>query len=65
MTGAENIFNRAVILRTLVGIFNQQADTGARSAPFKDAGEDFDLVWLATLRGVTRGARTATVKVVL
>ena len=61
----EQIFDRAVILRTLIGVLNQQTDTGPGGNAFEDAGEDFDLIRLATLRGVTRGTRATTIEVVL
>ncbi len=57
--------DRAVILRTLIGVLNQQTDTGPGGNAFEDAGEDFDLIRLATLRGVTRGTRATTIEVVL
>ena len=65
MARTEQIFDRAVILRTLIGVLNQQPDTGPGGDAFEDAGEDFDLIRLATLRGVTRGARATTIEVVL
>ena len=61
----EDVFDGAVVLGALIGVFNQQTNAGAGGAAFKDAGENFDLVRLATLRGVARGARTTTVEVVL
>lgn len=36
----EQIFDRAVILRTLIGVLNQQTDTGPGGNAFEDAGED-------------------------
>ena len=65
MTGTKQIFNRAVVLRTLVGIFNQQADRGAGGDALENAGQNFHLIRLAALRGIARGAGTAAVEIVL
>ncbi|ABU76158.1 hypothetical protein ESA_00888 [Cronobacter sakazakii ATCC BAA-894] len=61
----EHIFNRAVILGALIGIFNQQADAGAGGHALKHAGENFHLIRLAALRGVTGSAWAAAVEIVL
>src|SRR5690606_16249387 len=50
----EDVFNRAVVLGALIGVFNQQTNAGPGGTAFKNAGENFDLVRLATLRGVAR-----------
>ena len=65
MAWTKNILNGAVILRTLIGIFNQQANTGAGGDAVEHAGKDFHLIRLTTLRGVTRGSRTTSVEIVL
>ena len=53
MTWTENVLNRTIILRTLVGIFDQQSDAGAGSNAFKNTGENFDLIRLTALGGIT------------
>ena len=65
MAWTENVFNGAVILRTLVGIFDQQANAGASSHTFKNTGENFDLIRLAALGGIARCPRATTIKVML
>lgn len=52
--GTENVLNRTIILRTLIGIFDQQTNAGAGSNTFKNTGENFDLIWLTTLGGIAR-----------
>ena len=65
MAWTENVFNGAVILRTLVGIFDQQANAGTSSNTFKNTGEYFDLIRLAALGGIARCPRATPVEVML
>ena len=65
MAWTENVLNRTIILRTLVGIFDQQANAGAGSNAFKNTGENFDLIRLAALGGIARCPRATTVEVML
>ena len=65
MAWAENIFNCAVILRTLISVFDQQTDAGAGSNTFKNTGENFDLIRFAALGGIARCPRATTVEVML
>ena len=62
---AENVFNRAVILRTLIGILNQQTNAGPGSHPLEYAGEDFNLVRFAALGSIARCSRTSAIEIVL
>ena len=61
----EGILDVGVILRTLVGVVDQQADGGSRGAPVEYAGQDAHLVGLAPLGGKPRGARFAPVQIAL
>src|SRR5699024_1049105 len=65
MAWTENVFNCAVILRTLVSVFDQQTNAGAGSNAFKNTGENFDLIRLTTLGGIARCPRATTVEIVL
>ena len=65
MAGTKQIFDGAVILRALIGVFNQQPDAGAGSDAFKHAGQNAHPIRLAALSGIARGARTAPVEIVL
>ena len=65
MARTENVLNRTIILRTLIGIFDQQTNAGAGSNTFKNTGENFDLIWLTTLCGIARCPRATTIKVML
>ena len=61
----ENVLNGAVVLRTLVGILNQQANAGPGGHALEYAGEDLHLVRLAALGGIARGSRTTAIEIVL
>ncbi|CNU74083.1 Uncharacterised protein [Salmonella enterica subsp. enterica serovar Bovismorbificans] len=61
----KNIFNRAVVLRALIGVFNQQANAGAGRHAIKHAGENFYLIRFAALGSIARGAGAASVEIVL
>ena len=52
MPWTENVFNRAIVLRTLIGILNQQTNAGPGRHAFEYAGEDLHLIRFTTLRGV-------------
>lgn len=71
MAGAEFVADVVVILGTLVGIFDQQADRrpggDLRRHPFvlKNAGEDADLVWLLPLGDEFRAAGFAAIQIAL
>ena len=65
MAWAEHIFNCAVILRTLVGIFNHQADTGTGGDPLKHARQNAHLIRFTALSGVARGTWPTSVEIQL
>ena len=65
MSRTENVLNGAVVLRTLVGILNQQANAGPGGHALEYAGEDLHLVRLAALGGIARGSRTTAIEIVL
>ena len=65
MPRTEHVFDGAVVLRALIGVLNDQTDAGAGSHAFEYAGENAHLIRFATLGGVTRGARTTAVQIVL
>src|SRR5690606_16750613 len=65
MSRSEQVFDIAVILALLVGIFDEQPYRGAGREAFKHARQDFDLIFFATLRGKARCARFATVEIML
>jgi hypothetical protein len=62
MAGAELVGDVAVILRALVGVADLQRDGRAGGDALEDAGEDFDLIRLAPLGDVARGAGAALVE---
>ena len=69
MAGAEFVADRRIVLGALVDILDEKRNRGARrhrsAGPFilKDAGEDFDLIGLAPLRGEARLAGAALVEI--
>ncbi len=54
-----------IVLGTLVGVVDDQADRGARGAALEGPGQDLHLVGLAALGGMARGAGLAPVQVAL
>ncbi len=62
MAGAEPIGDVAVVLRALVGVFDQQLDRGPGRHPVEDAAHDPDEVLLAPLRRKPRLAGLALVE---
>ena len=71
MAGAEFVADIAIILGTLIGVFDHQRNRRAGRAQtvgslvLEDAGEDFDLVGLAALGGIARLAGLAAVEIAL
>ena len=63
MARAIGLRDVAIILRTLVDIFDHQADRCAGGLALEGAGKDADLIGLLPLRRVTRLAGTALVEI--
>ena len=65
MTRAELLLDIAVVLGTLIGVFDQQANGRTRGLALEDAGENFHRIGLAPGSGEFRGARFAAVEIAL
>src|SRR5690606_5666269 len=63
--GTELVLDLGIVLGFLVGVFDQQADTGTGGLALKNARKDFYDVVLATLGGVLGGAGFAAIQIQL
>jgi hypothetical protein len=65
MPGAKLVLDVTVVFRTLVGIFDQQADRCPRGPAFENAGQYLHAVRFVALRRVSGAARATTVEIAL
>ena len=61
VTWAKLIFNVGIVLRALIGVFNEQTNAGAGGGIFKHTGEDLHRILFAPRCGVTGCTRLAPI----
>ncbi len=65
MARAELVFDLAIILGTLINVFDQKPDRGAGGFAFEHARKDFDLIRFAALGGKARLTGFAFFEIIL